>query len=95
MRDKRCEEKLKTEAAQAASHTAMVMATEDAMKAAGLLEALVAHRKEMIAARLLHADAGPEDPPLPIGIGEKPANPPKAAKGEVEAAAGGEDKAAA
>ncbi len=44
---------------------------------------------------MLHAGAGPEDPPLPIGFGEKPAKPPKAAKEEVEAAAGGEDKAAA
>ena len=69
------DEHLKKEAEEKAAMAAMARAAEAAMKAAGLLEALVAHRQE-IAAMQLDQGAAVERPPLPEGFGEKPKKEP-------------------
>jgi hypothetical protein len=71
-REKWKDEHLKKEAEEKAAMAAMARAAEAAMKAAGLLEKLVAHRK-MIAAIQMDEGAADEKPPLPEGFGEKPA----------------------
>ena len=74
-REKWKDEHLKKEAEEKAAMAAMARAAEAAMKAAGLLEALVAHRK-VIAAIQMDEGAAAEKPPLPEGFGEKPKKVP-------------------